>query len=114
VLWGYDENLLAALALGARGAVGSTYNFAAPIYHRLIARFQAGELAAARDEQFRSVRLVVLLAGYGFMAAAKATMGMLGVDVGPPRLPIKRLAPQQIAALRSDLEKLGFFDWIKS
>src|SRR5262249_54096156 len=31
ILWGVDESLLAALALGAEGAVGSTYNFAAPI-----------------------------------------------------------------------------------
>ena len=36
VPFGFDEMLLAALSLGARGAVGSTYNFAAPIYHRLI------------------------------------------------------------------------------
>ena len=114
VLWGYDENLLAALALGVRGAVGSTYNFAAPLYLRVIDFFTAGYLAAARDEQFCAVRLVALLAGYGFMAAAKATMGMLGIDVGPPRLPNKRLAAEQITALRSDLEKLGFFDWIKT
>src|SRR5262249_5188945 len=39
VPWGLDECLLAALAVGASGAVGSTYNFAAPLYRRLLAAF---------------------------------------------------------------------------
>jgi N-acetylneuraminate lyase len=112
VLFGVDEMLLAALALGARGAVGSSYNFAAPIYHRLIDAFGRGDLDAARAEQMRSVRLVQLLASRGYMGAAKAAMRMLGVDVGPARLPNVSLTPDQARHLRSDLERLGFFDWV--
>jgi len=111
--WGCDEYLLAAVVLGATGAVGSTYNFAAPIYQRLLRAYAAGDLAAARDEQFRSVQLVATLARRGFMGAAKATMKMLGVDVGPARLPNGSLNEEERAGLRSDLEKLGFFGWIK-
>ena len=113
VLWGCDEFLLAALALGATGAVGSTYNFAAPIYHRMRRAFTEGNLAAARDEQFRSVQLVATLAPRGYMGAAKAVMKMLGVDVGPARLPNSSLSAEQESGLRVDLEQLGFFDWIK-
>jgi N-acetylneuraminate lyase len=109
ILWGVDEYLLAALALGAEGAVGSTYNFAAPIYHRLIDAFRRGDLATARAEQFQTVQLVELLSGYGYMAAAKAVMGMLGVDVGPPRLPHARLDDGPAARLRGELERMGFF-----
>jgi N-acetylneuraminate lyase len=114
VPWGVDEYLLAALALGAAGAVGSSYNFAAPIYHRVIAAFERGDVAAARAEQFRSVQLIELLAGFGYMAAAKAVMGFLGVDVGPARLPHTRLTPEATTRLRADLEQLGFFNWIRS
>ena len=39
-------------------------------------------------------------------------MQMLGVDVGPARLPNGALAPDEVRQLRSDLEQLGFFDWI--
>src|SRR5712675_1058537 len=85
--WGTDEYLLAALAVGATGAVGSTYNFAAPLYHRLMAAFARGDLAAARAEQYRSVQLVGVLIEFGFLAASKAVMGLLGIDVGPARLP---------------------------
>lgn len=113
VPYGTDEWLLAALALGARGAVGSTFNFAAPVYQRLIAAFERGDLATARTEQFRSVQLVKTLAARGYMASAKALMGMLGVAVGPARLPNANLTAAQIAALRTELEQLGFFDWIR-
>ncbi len=111
--WGIDEALLAALALGATSAVGSTYNFAAPIYNRLIAAFARGDLATAREEQWRSVQLVKLLSGFGYMGAAKATMAMLGVDVGPARLPNGTLTENQRKSLRTGLENLGFFDWVR-
>ncbi|HEX8911670.1 MAG TPA: dihydrodipicolinate synthase family protein, partial [Humisphaera sp.] len=111
--WGIDEHLLAALSMGAVGAVGSTYNFAAPVYTRLMAAFAAGDLAAARAEQYRAVRLIGLLAGLGYMGAAKATMGFLGVDVGPARLPNTNPTAEQLAGLRTSLEEMGFFDWVK-
>ncbi len=113
VLWGMDECLLGALALGAQGAVGSSYNFAAPIYQRLITAFQKGDLASARQEQYRSVQLIQILSSYGYMGAAKAVMNMLGVDVGPARLPLGNLSHQQVRSLRRRLEELGFFDWIR-
>lgn len=113
--WGNDEFLLAGLALGAKGAVGSTYNFGAPIYHRLIKAFGRGDLAAARVEQHRSCLLVKTLAGqpYGYMGAAKAVMGMLGIPVGPARLPNLSPTPEQVQQLRAELEAIGFFRWIQ-
>jgi N-acetylneuraminate lyase len=113
VPWGIDEWLLGALATGARGGVGSSYNFAAPIYHGLIAAFELGDLAAARAAQLRSTQLIALLARHGYMGTAKATMAMLGVDVGPARLPNASLNAEQARTLRSELEALGFFDWIR-
>jgi N-acetylneuraminate lyase len=113
VPYGVDEWHLAALALGAKGAVGSTYNFAAPLYHRLHRAFDAGDLERARAEQLRSARLVRLLSGFGYMAASKALMGMVGVEVGPPRLPHAPLSAARTAELRAALEALGFFDWIR-
>jgi len=74
--------------------------------------FAAGNLATAREEQFRGVCLIKLLASYGYMGAAKATMQMLGIDVGPARLPNTSLTPEQVGKLRGELEALGFFDWL--
>ncbi len=113
VPFGVDEHFLGALAIGARGAVGSGFNFAAPVYHRLLKAFSAGDFAAAREEQFRGARLVRVLSGFGYMAAAKAVMGMLGVPVGPPRLPEPNLTAGRREDLRRKLDEMGFSQWVR-
>ena len=112
IAFGVDEMLLAALALGGSGAVGSTYNFAAPIYHAVTQAWLSGDLEAARMHQFRSVQLIRLLASYGYMSAARQVMGFLNAPVGAPRQPHQDLSPERANQLRADLEQLGFFDWV--
>ncbi len=109
--WGCDEFLLAALALGATGGVGSTYNFAPGIYQRLMAAFARGDLEAARAEQFRSVLLVKTLAARGYMGCAKALMAHLGVPVGPARLPNGNPDAAGVKAMLGELDAIGFFSW---
>jgi N-acetylneuraminate lyase len=109
ILFGIDECLLAGLALGVRGAVGSTYNFAPGIYLRILRAFADGDLAAARAEQAKSIRLVRLLSRHGYMGAAKALMGLLGIDCGPVRPPLRALAASEAAELRRELEESGLW-----
>lgn len=112
ILWGTDEALLAGLTLGCRGAVGSTYNFAAPIYHRVIDAFERNDLDAARQAQLQSVKMVTTIAKYGFLPASKLVMSMLDVDCGIARPPLAMLDAQQSQSLRQDLESIGFFDQV--
>jgi N-acetylneuraminate lyase len=114
ILWGTDQCLLSALAVGATGAIGTSYSFVAPLFHRLLAAFAAGDLATARQEQFRAVQMWELLASYGSLGASKAVMKMIGVDVGPVRLPNTNPTSEQVSKLRAELEKLGFFDWLST
>lgn len=113
VAWGCDEALLAALALGGRGAVGSTYNFLAPLAHRILRMFEAGDLAGARREQFRLLEVVQCLAAPGYLAASKWLMKRLGIDVGTTRLPLPPLDPTAERHLEEGLGRMGFFDWIR-
>lgn len=109
--WGCDEFYLAALALGAKGAVGSTFNFAPGVYQRMAKAFAAGDLAAARAEQFRSVQLVQVVAKRGYMGSAKALMAHLGVPVGPARLPNANPDAAAVKAMLGELEAIGYFGW---
>lgn len=109
--WGCDEFYLAALALGAKGAVGSTFNFAPGIYQRLAKAFASGDLATARAEQFRSVQLVQVVAKRGYMGSAKALMRHLGVPVGPARLPNANPDAAAVKAMLGELEAIGYFGW---
>jgi N-acetylneuraminate lyase len=60
------------------------------------------------------VALVATIARYGYLAASKRVLAMLGVDLGPVRLPLRALPGEQESQLRRDLESLGFFDWINA
>lgn len=109
-VFGRDEILVAGMSMGAKGAIGSTYNFAAPIYHRIIAAFDRGDLIAAQVEQARANAMIDVLIRYGGLTAGKAIMRLIGLDCGPVRLPLSDLSPAQQEALRRDLEGVGFFD----
>ena len=109
ILFGSDEVLLAALALGVKGAVGNTYNYALPVYERVIEAFEANDLKRARAEQAKSVALVKILAEFGFQAASKCVWSFLGVDCGPVRSPVRNLSAEQKAALFERLSTLDVF-----
>jgi N-acetylneuraminate lyase len=109
VLFGHDELLLAGLALGAKGAIGSTYNFAAPVYLRMIKAFEAGDLAAARREQLQAALMVQVLLRHGGIAACKAILQLLGIDCGPVRPPLATITGAQLATLREELRPFDIF-----
>ncbi|WP_353131379.1 dihydrodipicolinate synthase family protein [Parapedobacter pyrenivorans] len=113
VLFGYDELLLPALAVGAKGAVGSTYNFAAPLYLRVMELFEAGHLHEAQQLQLLLVSMIREMVKFSPIPAQKAIMEMIGMDLGPSRLPLMSLSQQDKKLLQTRLEAIGFFDALK-
>ena len=113
ILFGTDEMLLTGLEIGCRGAVGSSYSVAASLYHRIIQSFDKGNLATAQKLQAQCVQFIEILYEYGYLPATKSVLKMLGVDCGPARPPLSNLSDGDEDKLRSELEEIGFFDWIK-
>lgn len=113
ILFGRDELLLEGTDAGALGAVGSTYNYAAPLYLRLLAARAAGRATEARALQDTAIKMIAICNGIGVthLAASKALMAMLGVDCGPVRLPLAQPDATQLATLRTRLNEIGFFDF---
>jgi N-acetylneuraminate lyase len=109
--YGIDERFLSALRAGATAGVGSTYNFNPGPLLRTIAAHAKGDAAAAEAEQAKVQPVVDILAKRGYMGAAKALMGHLGVPLGPARLPNGNPSKEDFAALLDELENLGFFTW---
>lgn len=109
ILWGWDEVFLGGMAMGARGGVGSTFNYAAPLYHQLMGAFYAGDLLKARKLQEKSIDIVRLLGKYGGIATGKAYMRAMGLDCGKFRLPVQNMSEAQYEAFLADLDEIGFF-----
>ena len=112
LLFGCDEMLLSGIASGAEGAVGSTYNLAPRLYHRIKECFAAGQIEEARRLQLLSARMVDVVRAFGPLPALKAMLSLVSCDFGPTRMPLGALNPEKIALLRQQLDELGFLEWM--
>ena len=111
ILFGSDETLICSMSLGVTGAVGSTYNLLPSVYLKLMEYFRDGNLEKAREMQRMSVNLVAILNKYGGgVVCGKAIMNLLGMNLGPCRLPIRNLSSSLMDKLGKDLEEIHFFN----
>lgn len=108
MLWGRDENMLPALSLGTKAAVGSTFNYAAPLYYDLINAFNNNELKQAAAIQQQSIEMIRLLGQYGGISTGKAYMKLMGIDCGKFRLPVKNMSEADFELFKKDTEDIHF------
>ncbi|MEO6732769.1 MAG: dihydrodipicolinate synthase family protein [Ferruginibacter sp.] len=114
ILYGLDELLLPALSVGAIGAIGSTYTFAAPLYLKTMGAFNRGDLIAAREQHGYLVEVIRVLLRYPPIPGQKAIMKMLGWDLGPCRLPLTTLSDENFDKFYKELDEISFFEKVPS
>lgn len=101
VLAGSAGFLLPALAVGATGAVAALANVAPEACLRLLALFEEGRLAEARQLQARLVPVnTAVTSGYG-VAGLKAALQFVAHYGGEPRRPLAPLGEAERVRLRS-------------
>ncbi len=106
MMWGRDENMLSALILGTRSAVGSTFNYAAPIYLKMIEAYDKGDFILARQLQQQSINMITLLGKYGGISTGKAFMKYIGFDCGQFRSPVKNKWNENYDKFETDVKAL--------
>jgi N-acetylneuraminate lyase len=111
VLFGSDEMLLSGLCGGAHGAIGSTFNFAAPLYNKIVDAFAKNDITEAQRLQGLAVQMVNVIMRFDGQPSLKAMMSLVGLDCGPSRLPLVTLKPFEVDKLRRDLEAIDYFEW---
>lgn len=109
MMWGCDEMWLSALVVGCRAAIGSTYNIASPLYHRIRMAYDEGRLGEAAELQAQAVAMVKMIYAYPFHSAMKAILNRLGFDVGQCRLPQASLAESQLTELKRRIDSMPLF-----
>jgi len=110
IFFGRDELLLTGLSLGAKSAVGSTYNFAAPLYHKTARLHSLGRTAEAEEWQALCTTAISIMIRRGGLNAIRSTMKLCGFDCGPMRLPLRAPDERATAALRDELQGIAFFE----
>ena len=111
MMFGRDEMLLGALAMGAEAGVGTTFNYLPKIYRGVIEAFESGDMAKARSFMELSHRAVTISARYG-LASIKVFMKFAGIDPGPMRSPVNRLNAEEERNFREELSRAGLDEYI--
>lgn len=91
-LFGGFENLMVAfLAMGCDGFIGSTFNFTLPHFTAIMEAWNAGEIDIARDLQIRANNMMEVIMREGLFPSIKHVMTERGYDVGGVRKPFQPL-----------------------
>ncbi|KAB0462981.1 dihydrodipicolinate synthase family protein [Vibrio kanaloae] len=106
--WGVDEFLPGALAVGAKSAVGSTYNYAAKHFNSIIEAFEAGQHDVVISKMDNVIALIRILVEFGGVSAGKAAMALHNIDAGDARLPLLPLTPEQKEIVVNNMNEAGF------
>ncbi len=111
LLFGSEEMMLGAFAMGANAAVGSSYGFAAPLWRRIIESFDRQDLYGALAHQTSATGMVRFLGENpaSFQAMVKQVVWpSLGFEVGALRSPQMSLGASQLTEAKAAWEASEF------
>jgi N-acetylneuraminate lyase len=101
---GHDEIFLAGLSMGARSAIGSTYNFMAEKFIAILKYFGNGQMEEALRLQAEANAIIDVLIRVGVFQGIRAALEMMGLPCGGCRKPFKKLTEDEKSMLRKVLQ----------
>ncbi len=112
MLHGQDETILPCLAMGgAQGGIGGTTNYNGKCLSEIITAWQEGDLERARELQEFSQDVIDVICHYrGNIVGGKRIMKLIGLDLGPNRVPFQNMTDEEEAAMKKELEAINFFE----
>lgn len=103
---GFDETLLSGLAMGADGAIGSTYNFMGKKFKQIMRDFRAGNIDKAIQGQNEADEIISEMIKYGVFQSEKAILTEMGIDMGECRRPFLPISEECRISMKKIAEKL--------
>ncbi len=98
---GYDEMFAGGYAMGADGAIGTTFNVMGRLFVRMFEALKSGDARAALALQSRANAVIDVLIEVGVFPGTKAMLKILGVDCGYCRRPFAELTAAQQARVET-------------
>lgn len=92
---GFDEMALAGLSMGAKGLIGSTYNYQAKTFFKMVEAFQAGKMQEAllfQDQANKTIKTILSTGLYN--SVRYLVTKKYGIDVGISRKPFAPLSDE--------------------
>jgi len=112
MLHGQDETILPSLAQGgAKGGIGGTTNYNGCNLVGIIDAWNAGDLEKARELQNFSQDVINVICNFrGNIVGGKRIMKLIGLDLGPNRVPFRTVTDEEEVELKKQLEAINFFE----
>lgn len=104
---GNDDQLLPALALGAKGVISVSSNIIPKQKHDMVALYLEGKTVQALELQNKYLDVENALFMDVNPIPVKEACNLMGMNVGECRLPLYKMSETQIAALKKEMEAVG-------
>ncbi len=104
---GNDDEIVPIMSLGGIGVISVLSNILPRETHEICAEFLKGNVEKARDMQLKYVSLINALFSDVNPIPVKEAMNMMGLNMGPLRMPLAPMTDSAREALRLELIKHG-------
>lgn len=104
---GNDDQIVPLLALGGKGVISVLSNVAPRQTHDICASFFEGDVKKSCEMQLKAIPVINALFCEVNPIPVKAAMNMMGKEVGPLRLPLTEMEPQNKERLKKAMEEYG-------
>ena len=104
---GNDDQVLPILSLGGSGVISVLSNVAPRETHDMVQKFLDGDVAGSREIQLRALPLIDALFCEVNPIPVKAALNLMGKEVGPLRLPLTEMEPQNQERLAKAMKDFG-------
>ena len=111
MLHGQDETILPCLAMGgAQGGIGGTTNYNGRCLTGILEAWEKGDFEKARQLQDFAQDVIDVICNFrGNIVGGKRIMKLIGLDLGPNRVPFMSVTDEEEQELRRQLEAIDFF-----
>ena len=104
---GNDDQIVPLLSLGGKGVISVLSNVAPRQTHDICASYVAGDVKTSAGLQLKAIPLITELFSEVNPIPVKAAMNMMGKGVGPLRMPLTEMEPQNQEKLKKAMTAYG-------
>ncbi len=104
---GNDDQIVPILSLGGKGVISVLSNVAPGQTHDICQKFFDGDVEGSMQEQLRAIDLCDALFCEVNPIPVKAALNLMGKEVGPARMPLSEMEPQNVERLKKAMQEYG-------
>lgn len=104
---GNDDQIVPIMSLGGKGVISVLSNVAPRQAHEIAADYLAGDVKSACRKQLESIELIKALFCEVNPIPVKHAMNLMGMEVGPLRMPLSPMEPKNLETLKNAMKNYG-------